>query len=362
MLGDVMIEFVLLMGISALFLLLSVYVKVNDKVLSGVYIIIASLFAANRDLSIPDTLAYIQLFENLNFDFISMLSNTYMEPGYIALSILVKFIFGNNYKILFFIITFFNMFLIKAGVYYFYESAFNENGAFEQKRNIKYTIPLVLYFMTYGYVFNFITIRTGIAFSLVFLAISLYKKSKVKSLFLYVLSINFHNSALLMLCSLPFLLAKKQKKEALYYSWIALIIPLSVIGYKNVVINLFFTIVNKVSFLASRFHAYTNENVIVDQKGAFIRLAVFIVLGFVGLKSCDNEQHYYIIKTYLLGLTIFALFINLSIVGRIVELFLVMIFVILAYRLNFKKRKLTYGLVVISYLLYFVTSNLRVIA
>lgn len=107
---------------------------------------------------------------------------TYFEPGFVTLATIIKLIGGNNHQVFFFIITLLNLTLIYKGIRIFYK--YEVNGTLYIQRSIKYVVPLVLYVFTFGYVFNFITLRAGLAFSFLFLALAYYKVN-YKNLYYY---------------------------------------------------------------------------------------------------------------------------------------------------------------------------------
>jgi len=359
-----MLDYLLLIIISILFLLLSIKVKVNNKFIAILYIIIVSLFVANRDISIPDTIEYRDLFLCQSTNVISMIEQTYMEPGFVVLTNFIYFLFGNNYKVYFFIIPVISMSLLTIGIYFSYrcdDSSEYNNISKCKIIEIKYAVPLVLYIMTFGFSFNFITIRVGIAFSLIFLAITLYSKNKLKSLLFFFLSLLFHYAAIFMIITLPFLLYKKKVRKKIYYYWLLFIAFLLIVGYLNLFTNLYFVLINKIPLLALRFQAYTGENIIIDQSGALIRCLILMAMGFLAIDKYENDLFNYLLKTYFLGLSIFVLFINIAIIGRIIEMFLAMIIIILSNCIKLKKWNLSYKILLFCCTSYFIISNLRLI-
>lgn len=361
-----MLQYFMLMGISFIFMFISLFVKINNKLLAIIYAIIVSTFAATRDLSIPDTLSYATTFTNLSPNLGTALDNTRFELGFTIFSVIIKYLVGNSYQIYFFIITLLNMMILMIGIYFYFNdkkslgSSINEHQK-NSNYSINYLFPLVIYFIFYGYSFNFITIRGGLSFSFLFLSLSLLNRNKLISLLLYAVSVLFHNGALIMLIFVPFLFKTSIKKKS-YYIWLSLMPLFIIIGYNNIIINLFFSIVRNIPVLYFRFHAYLNEDAVIDQKGLVIRLIVLMLFAIILIDRNNEEKKYNVLlKNYMVGLTILSLFMNVSIIGRVVEMILAMVFVLPLYHLNIYRKNIIYLLILMICLLYFVISYARVI-
>ncbi len=353
-------DLLLIAFISSLFLLLSKYVKINDRTLTGLYIILVSLLAANRSILIPDTLAYINFYDNLSFDIFYEVEKSYMEFGFVALSVLVKMIIGSNYKLYFFIIVLVNMLMINKSICNVFDYI-RKNSKYNPKY-FRQIYPLSIYMVTYGFAYNYITLRAGLGFSMAILAFSYLPQSRIKAVLFYLSSIMFHNSALVLILILPFITNKAKLSKKFISTWLIMLLPALFVGYQNYLINTFFYITSKSSFLALRFHPYLNQDVIVDQKGAILRAIIMIFFGFLLSKKFNTNKIYNVLFiSYLLGLTGFVLFINISIIGRVVEMFTSSLFLLIALNRIFSKKRIMDAMLISIGLVYFLISNYRLI-
>lgn len=349
-------DYIVLLTISLFFLFVSKYSKINGKGLTFGYIIFVSVLSANRDLYIPDTLAYIEIFKNLSFNLIHELQKSYMEPCFIILSVFIKYIFGSNYKIYFFIITLISLLIINKAISNLFKCAILQN-----KYNM-HVYSLVIYMLTFGFSNCYIVLRAGLAFSIVTLAFSYIYTSKIKFMILFAFSLLFHNSTIILLIVIPFILKRNTLNKNLLIIWFMLILPFLFIGYQNYLINLFFYIATKSTFLFERFFPYLNKEVIVNQKNVMLRIVILIFASFIFSKNYYKNKHYelYFI-IYLFGLTIYSLFINIAIIGRIAEMYIACLFVLLTFdkyisHCNFFNSNYVYFII-----LYFAISNVRLI-
>lgn len=145
------------------------------------FILLLTYLAMNRDLNIPDTRDYVELFKEFNGSFYSYR----YEKGFLTLiEVLKYFSILNNYKILFGICSlFFNKKDIMGGLFLF--------NSF------------------YGTYFSLIIIRVGFAFS--FLLLSIYfKRNKILNILFFIVALFFHKSAIIFL--LYYLIPEKIKK------------------------------------------------------------------------------------------------------------------------------------------------------
>jgi len=353
-------DLLLIAFISLLFLLLSKYVKINDKKLTVLYIILVSLLAANRNVLIQDTLAYIHFYNNLSFDIFYEVEKSYMEVGFIILSVIVKMIIGSNYKLYFFIIVLANMLMINKSICNIFDYI-RKNSKYNPKY-FRQIYPLSIYMLTYGFTYNYITLRAGLGFSMALLAFSYLPKSRFKAALFYLSSIMFPNSALVLIMILPFIANKVKLSKKFISTWLIMLLPALFVGYQNYLINTFFYITSKFTFLALRFHPYLNQDVIVDQKGAILRAIIMIFLGFILSKKFNvNKVFNILLISYLVGLTGFVLFINISIIGRIVEMFTSSLFLLIALNRIFSKKRIMDFMLISMGLVYFLISNYRLI-
>ena len=142
------------------------------------FILLLSYLAMNRDLNIPDTRAYVELFKEFNGSFYSY----GYEKGFLTLiEVLKYFSILNNYKILFGICSLLLFFSC---------------SLFFNKKDIMG--GLFLFNSFYGTYFSLIIIRVGFAFS--FLLLSIYfKRNKILNILFFIVALFFHKSAIIFL-------------------------------------------------------------------------------------------------------------------------------------------------------------------
>lgn len=343
----------LILLLSCIVLLLS-KAKVNQELLAIGFIIIIAIISAFRSFLIPDTHDYANFFQTLSNSLSLSLNSTYMESGFVIFSYMIKILFGNNYKIFFFIITVFNFFFIYKGV-----KNIQRNKDYSKKNKV--IIPLVVYSIVCGFEFNFIVLRVGMAFSLVFYAFSLYPKKKIWALLVYTLSIFFHNSALIVVLSFPFFLSKKKLKFITVFSICSLSLFLSVFVFMGLLSDLFLSVLEKSLMASDRFFEYFKLNLFIYNPNIFIGYLVRIAIIFVLLKGQEEKIKQVVLKNYMLSIFIMALFINTIIVGRVIFFFDKMIFILITeYFVNYKKNQIQ-KLILFFFLLYSIISVSRVL-
>ncbi len=353
-------DLIVLMFASIIFLLISKYVRIDDKALTFLYIILVSTLVATRNVLIPDTLAYISFYNDLGFNISNELDKSYFEPGFIVFSILLKVIIGSNYQFYFFVLTFIHLLIINKSISNIFEYLRKKSDC--NPKYFKRIYPLTIYMLTYGFAYNYITLRAGLGFAIALLAFSYLQKSRPKAIALFLTSILFHNSVLVLTLLIPIIIVINKINKKTINIWLILLVPALFIGYQNYIINIFFLIVSKISFLALRFQPYMNEDVIVDQRGAILRVLILIFLGIVFSKKINvNKAFNVLFISYIIGVTGFALFINIAIIGRIVEMYTSCLFMLATLDRMYTKERALDGLFISLGIIYFVISNYRLI-
>lgn len=353
-------DVLVLLVTSLTFLLISNYVKINDKYLTFAYIVVVSILAATRNIGIPDTQEYIGFYNDLSFNVLYEIEKSYMEPGFIILSILIKAIFGYKHEIFFFLIAFINVILINLSV----SNIFNQLKISQNysEKYYKSLYPLVIYMLTYGFAYTYITLRAGLGFSIAFLAFTCALTNKRKAIFLFLFSMAFHSSVVVLILVIPLLFKQLKLNRKLIYSWLILLIPALFIGMQNYLISMFFNIVNSVPILSERFQPYINPDIIVDQRSAILRILIMIFLGFVFSKEINVNKHVNVLfVSYLIGLTLFVLFMNIAVIGRVVELFTSCMFILMTFSRIHSSDWSIDGLYVSIGTLYFIVSSFRLV-
>jgi energy-converting hydrogenase Eha subunit A len=290
--------------------------------------------AAFRGSYVPDTIAYINSYKSLNsslFDFNSLA----FEPGFVFFSKLQKCIFGGSYQLYFFIITLLNLFVI----YKVIETLNKEiNFTMDYKMNMRlYVTPLVLYISFYGFYFNFIILRAGIACSFLLYSWIVFNQNKVKSIISFFLALLFHTSIVFSILAFPFLFKKNSIKQSYQYLWIFIIgvIYFTGIGHYTtfIFIDLFGKIVGR--------YAFYIKNISIANEAFSTRFIINYFIAF-GLIWLNRKELFFnrLLNIFLTGLTLLSLLSGLLLVERITDFYLSVSFLLIYIGIfNFKTWK-----------------------
>lgn len=363
---------IVLFAFCLVFIAIATHFKINNRIITFVFILVTSLLAATRYITISDSQEYANQFSKYGPSFKENLNLSYFEPGFVFFATIIKLVFGNSYRVFFWIISLVDLTLIYFSIKMFYENEITvlfkndkeliNSPLLEKKLNAKYIVPMIMYMGFFGFFSNFITLRVGLAFSIAFFSIMLYEKNKIISILIYIISITFHTSTSFLLISIPFLIFSRPYAKKTYLSWFLLLPFLLLLGYSNVFTNLFFNAIENIPVLYVRFAPHVNKDIMIMSSTSFIRVAIYLLISLQLIANNRGSKKYnYLLKCYLLGLTIYVMFINITIIGRIVEIFTTLAFVLPSYyMIVYKKRRVDIILMFI-YLLYFSTSFLRTI-
>lgn len=279
--------------------------------------IIFSLLAAFRSLEVPDTNAYVYNFNILT----SNLTNVYMsyyEQGFTILSLLIKFLFGSNYKIYFFCITIINTFLISKST---------------KNLGIRLMLlPTILYLSFYGLYFNFVVIRAGLAFSLLLYSWSIFDNNRIKSMLFFLLACFFHQSSIFTGMVYIILFLKKKLSLDRYVIWIFLIGVLYLVKLDSLYLGEFIRMFGNSSYLQSqRFIYYLENNTMIE--GISIRFLLNYLIGILLILSSRNKdiKYFNFLNIYLLGMSIIALFSSFTWIERVTDFFIATNFILLSF-------------------------------
>ena len=186
--------------IAALLLLSTLMWQAASKLQNLIYFLFAIIFSiifANRDfITTADTLNYVELFSTATADdgWFTMIER--YEPGFCFFIRVVR-LFTEDYRVLFFIISFFNF-----SVFFYVVKFFAIQFVNSDYRIIKvpFLIFFTLYSSYYGILYNSVVMRGSMAMAFFFLAsISLYNHKIIKGIVLYLFSVSFHQTVLLTL-------------------------------------------------------------------------------------------------------------------------------------------------------------------
>jgi hypothetical protein len=180
-----------------------------------------SLLMAFRPINVKDTINYVNFFNNLNiseryhFDFLQKYNG--MEYGFLYLNLLIKIIF-KDYKVLFFIIAFFNTYisvscLKRMGNYMFLSC---------DCKHEFYGAALIGYIAYAGVLYCGITLRGGLSISLGLLAIDCFLRKKyIPSIICSVIAFVFQRVCIILLLALlTNSVLKKGNQKVYMFIWL----------------------------------------------------------------------------------------------------------------------------------------------
>ncbi len=297
------------------------------------FAVLFSVFAAIRDTDIPDTLNYIEIYKG------SYVSQGSIEIGYLVLQKVHQFIFGKDYRSFFLMISMINFLVVYI--------AFT-------KMNLKYPLlAMGMYTALYGFYFNMIILRSGLAASFVLLAVVYMKDSKVSSILFYLIAISFHSAAIFVLPGLFVLLFKKRLSKKVFITLVAISLIVSILGLDAALYDLItpeWPIIGK----------YSSHSSLTKITRDPFRLTNFIYASFLIFFMFEardkNSTYNRLLNFYLVGFVIYAFFSSNSIVGRLFDFYNIVCIVLFALSFeDYKDRKIIlimyYGIVFYSLVL-----------
>lgn len=296
--------------ISVMTLLLLMESLINKKMKIGWLILVSLfvLFSSIRNISVPDTWGYINSFTTLRLTFDSLRYTTY-EPGFVILSLFVKKFISVDHKIYFGIITAINLLIMKK--------------AFKNYNLKLLIIPTVIYISFYGFYFNFITLRAGLAFSFICYSWSIFNKNKFRSLLLLLTACLFHISSLFVLPSYLLINKKVILTKKLYYFWIMLISILYLIKIDIIFIDRVIDLVNYFNLFDGHRFSYYINNIKFNYGISFkFYFNIFYLIVFILFKDKKDNRYNYLININMIGLTIVSFFPSFMWVERVTDFYI----------------------------------------
>jgi hypothetical protein len=348
-------DFIILFCTNLLFIIFIRASKPKIKSMSFIfliYILINSYFISQRSSLLPDTAAYEFFYKSLTFDFQLELNNWYFEDGFIIFSILIKFIFGNDYRLYFFAIAFISLFFLFKIMLFFFKDIKNPI--------IQILFTVFIYTFTLSFSWLFISIRIGLAFFIGFYGFLLIKESPIRSIILLLIGISFHNSLLILFFAIPFYYLTTPSKLINFF------VPLVPIFLYIGLTNSLFLFINNLfisfPFIYDRFYAYLNLNsILVVGTGSLLRIFFLFVITLLLLNSkIIVESYYSFILIFLIGYFLRLILIDYNIIYRVEELFIFSALILLQKEPKYKQLNLASSFKFIIYL-YFLISNIRMI-
>jgi hypothetical protein len=331
------------MGFSFIFLALEEFSNRPKKILGLLILTSFILLASFRSLSVPDTIQYLTSYQYLKLELSNIFSNSF-EIGFEILSIFIKRFAGSNYILFFGVIAGTNLFLINKVI---------------TKYGMTLTIaPLIIYLSYYGFYFNFIILRAGLAFSLLMYSWSLFRNNKIASLILFFISVSFHQSALIGIIGYLVIIISRKVSSKSYIIWLIVIISLYFIRIDLLLYNFIVTfILENNLFVGNRFIFYIT-NIKFNEGISFRFLLNFIVVIFLIFTKVNKPNYYHdLLNIYMIGMTIVAFFSSFIWIERLSDFLIATNFILITLALNNLKDKYLKLLII----LFIVSLNLTFI-
>jgi hypothetical protein len=335
------------------------------------------ILIATRSNLVPDTLSYINIYKSLFVNEFTEKEGLY-EIGWLMLSRCIKLFAGDNHVVFFGAIATINI-IITAFTARRLASQSNEIVC---KRSFFIALFTVLYMAFFGLYYNAITLRAGLALSLLALATSYCVQIKNKKIdylkiaFLVFVSGNMHVSAtvfgIIVICLSLF---TKQYSLKMYYilwgvvgmiylgnlfgSWITEIFSkeqISSILSMDIFQDDFTKKMNYYSqdALVHRFAFDTSRTISFK----FIFYWLSCLLFFHKIKKSPSLMVAKYLNIYLFGLILFAISHNILLIERVTDYFLLYSVCLFSFYLSNKK---VYGRVANYYLILFAIISVQVI-
>lgn len=312
-----------------------------SKIVFWLSIIMPLLVAANRYGIGTDYFNYMDMYNSITSDnniMKSIINYRSIEPGWIILNYMVKYIF-DDYKYVFIISSFFTLFFSFKAIY-----------NFKDKINLGLSMFI---FMCTLYLTSFNIIRQSLAVAIVFFGYKYIEEKKVfKYLLFMCLAICFHYSALVFLPMYWFLDKKitnttRIKKYILYAAFIVFIM------YFNTLINS----VANMSENLSRYSEYNStDNIKIAFSNIINKLPILIII-FLNIKNLRKMKSFISesVSLYYLAVLLTVLAPQSTTLGRICMYFQMSQIIILPAIVKNQKKTGYKNLIIVLIILYFAT-------
>lgn len=288
---------------------------------------IITYIIATRDQSIPDTEPYINGYLN-NSDIFDFKSSPF-DKGYTVLMRTSKLIFGSNYPLFFAFFPIANIVILLKSCKYISSAIYSQMNNSKCKEAFNPLVLLLIYFSYYGIYHNAIVLRAGISTSLVFLSLSIYLRSKkfqFKSFVIFIIAFLFHSSAIVCV---PMFWVAKTKKLMCVNTCITILLLIICLYLISPLLNIINEPINQLFLIMedsntnelSKFSAYNNSSLFVDS-GISFKFMFFYLFGWLfSFKKNNNPITDKLLRIYLIGLSIWALFRPLLLIERISDFY-----------------------------------------
>lgn len=326
----------------------------NDNKTYWLAAVLISALVAVRDLSVPDTIYYYGFYQAITPGDFSTVGYYSFEIGFQVYTHFLKIISLGSSVLYFFLISMTNLTIL-----YFVAKKISPSG-----EDCNYLLLLLTYYAFFGFFYNAIVLRAGIAISLVLLAISLcYHQEKMdKRAWLQVavtmlLALSFHYSSVIGLIPLLIFVISRPLRFELYMGiWFVLTLALIAHLSPHIVKMLLSVFLSVFSILSdsdfSKYTYYITElyelNPIVPYRIIF---QFFICLLFINVKHVP-AQYYKLLNIYMMGLFLAAMFYSIEQLSRVTDYFLVFSapLMYLRFRNTYNQKSIMLPLVAFIYL------------
>lgn len=319
------VPIVAFMGLSYLFLSLEEITNRPKRIFKLLIISTFIVLVAFRSLSIPDTFGYASSYQYLRLG-LSNVFMSYYEIGFVIYSMLIKIVAGSNYRIFFGVIAITNLVLV---------------NKITKKYNITLTImPILIYLSFYGFYYNFIVLRAGLAFTLLLYAWSTFHNNKIASLFLFILASFFHQSALIGILGYLVIIRSRKMSLKIYLIWLFAILALYFMRIDVYIYDSIIEIMlNNDLFNNHRFLYYIN-NIKLTEGISFRFLLNYIIAIFLIINKKNKPSFYHdLLNIYMLGMTIIGFFSSFVWIERLTDYFIATNFLLITLAINTFKDK-----------------------
>ena len=324
----------------------------NYSLLYFIFAIIISLIFSFRGLYTPDTFAYVDAYKNIDLFNIVNTNIRNFEFGFILLMSIIKYIFGNEYKIFFFFTS-----IISYIIIYF---SLTDIFLLSKSKGKYYMLAMILYSSFYGIYYQGIVLRAGLAILFYYYSIiQLIKGKYIKFFCLCIISVLFHKSILFVL-TMPFIFLYKKEHSNKFYNIIILLIlcfafaklylfisPVLLIQMKNFIA--FFNSLNKFEIYL-RIGNLANR---LEYKSIY-----YILIGFILVnQKIKNTSYKKLINIYIFGLIISVTIGSFNNINRILDLYRILyvyifVYAVSYYSIFYKSKKLYYSIITIIFVVF----------
>lgn len=330
---------------SLLFCYFELLTKKTPPVVYWILTITFAVICATRSTITQDTIPYIDAFNSVSTNYLYKSAQDTpqgFELGYTVVMQISKIIFGDSYKVFFFIVVIINYFLLYI--------AYKKLCKIINVRGQLLITLFCLYTSYFGIYYNGIVLRAGLAISLLICASALLLDKKYILAFCMLwLSIKMHDSAILGILPIAILLFKINFSKISYR---ILLIVLLIIHVFQLNISFMYKILpSMTSFVMTHnsmqvFRSYLLNFSITE--GISLKLIFFILIGYMfTIFKIDTDELTFkkYVNVYYFGLLIAVIFSGLDVFSRISDFCLVFYTIIMVLYLS--KSKLSKDKIVI---------------